>query len=1150
MKKILLAALLASATISLFAQTNVGIGTNTPTTKLQVAGAISATTSSAAAASTVVIPDNVTNFDLTAGSGPSTLSVAHPQDGQYLFIQNDDANQATFTTGASSSVVIPAGGMASFLYLAADLKWQEIATNNTGSNAFTAGTGLGWSGTTLNSSWTQSGNNLYNNNSGSVGINNPSPNPSAVLDIASTTQGMLPPRMTTAQRNNINVTNTAAVQGLTIFNITTNCLESFIGTTWQPIGCGCTSAPAAPGAISGTASVCTPINSVGYSIPAVAGASSYTWTVPTNAVIATGTGTTFITVNYPTNTVSGNISVTANNSCGTSAASSALSVTASVTSIAPTSLNSSVTICNGQSTTLTQTGGSLGTNAYWQWYTDNLYTLPIGGQLTSANASLTVSPSTTTSYYLRVEGTASPCTTILPGPSAGITVTVTPLPAIPTAVTANPGSICVGSASNLNATSTAGSTINWYTVATGGTSVGSSSTGTNFAVSPTTSTIYYAEGFETACASSSLTPIAVNVVALPATPTAVTATPATICAGQSSNLKGTSSGNTIDWFTAASGGTALGASASGANYAASPAASTTYYAEAESPAGPPSYTFTNCGATYTTGPTQAQANTAYTGTSLAGLVTISGSGIQLWTVPVTGSYVITVKGASGGSTTYAGYGASVTGTLQLTAGTQLSILVGQMGSSFATNYSDGGGGGSFVAAGSTLYFAAGGGGGSAQVGNISNAQNAATSTSVVNSSATEFGSAGAGYSANGSNFTYGSYNTVAQSFTNGGLGQVGGEAGGWPGTPYGDGGFGGGGSSCSCSTGGGGGGGGYAGGGGGSNAGYNSGYGGSSYITSSASNTSSSVLSAYGNGSVVISTAVTSCPSPSRTSVSVTVNPLPSITSITPGTSPLCLGGTTTLTANPTGGSGTYSNYAWSSSTTGNGMAASTTASNSATPTSTGTQTYTVKVTDNNNCTSSAAGSVSITVNPDPTITSTGTATAVCTNASTQTTVLPYTATTNSPISYSIVWNSGIANQASTAYTFVAGSGSMPGIIVPGGTGAGTYTGTVTITTANGCTATHAISLTVNLTPTITSAGIATAVCASSSAQTTVLPYTATTGSPTSYSIAWTGIANQASTAYTFVAGGGNMPSIAIPANTAAGNYNGTLTITNASSCT
>ena len=42
-------------------------------------------------------------------------------------------------------------------------------------------------------------------NGGNIGIHNSSPNTSATLDITSTTQGLLPPRMTTTQRNLINV---------------------------------------------------------------------------------------------------------------------------------------------------------------------------------------------------------------------------------------------------------------------------------------------------------------------------------------------------------------------------------------------------------------------------------------------------------------------------------------------------------------------------------------------------------------------------------------------------------------------------------------------------------------------------------------------------------------------------------------------------------------------------------------------------------------------------------------------------------------------------------------------------------------------------------------------------------------------------------
>ena len=66
--------------------------------------------------------------------------------------------------------------------------------------------------------------------SGSVGINNDgtSPDASAMLDVSSTTKGFLPPRMTTNQRDAIS----SPVAGLTIYNTTKNCNETYNGSSW------------------------------------------------------------------------------------------------------------------------------------------------------------------------------------------------------------------------------------------------------------------------------------------------------------------------------------------------------------------------------------------------------------------------------------------------------------------------------------------------------------------------------------------------------------------------------------------------------------------------------------------------------------------------------------------------------------------------------------------------------------------------------------------------------------------------------------------------------------------------------------------------------------------------------------------------------
>lgn len=66
---------------------------------------------------------------------------------------------------------------------------------------------------------------------------------------------------------------------------------------------------------------------------------------------------------------------------------------------------------------------------------------------------------------------------------------------------------------------------------------------------------------------------------IPLAPTSVTATPSSVCQGNSTSLKAISPGNTIRWYTVVSGGTPIGTSSSGANFSVSPGAATTYYAE-------------------------------------------------------------------------------------------------------------------------------------------------------------------------------------------------------------------------------------------------------------------------------------------------------------------------------------------------------------------------------------------------------------------------------------------------------------------------------------------------------------------------------------------------------------------------------------------
>lgn len=112
-------------------------------------------------------------------------------------------------------------------------------------------------------------------------------------------------------------------------------------------------APAMPGAITASSSMC-PGGSYSASIANVSGATSYTWTVPGGATIQSGQGTN--TIYIQPGTTSGNITVTADNACGTSAAQ-----TFAYTTYTPPTVVANATstnVCYGSSVTLTGSGAN------------------------------------------------------------------------------------------------------------------------------------------------------------------------------------------------------------------------------------------------------------------------------------------------------------------------------------------------------------------------------------------------------------------------------------------------------------------------------------------------------------------------------------------------------------------------------------------------------------------------------------------------------------------------------------------------------------------------------------------------------------------------------------------------------------------------
>jgi len=211
---------------------------------------------------------------------------------------------------------------------------------------------------------------------------------------------------------------------------------------------------------------------------------------------------------------------------------------------------SPATICYGNSFTATITPLNNTISYDCKWAINN------SGSITPANVSnfntaqtATISPtnSTTAKTYTIT------CTLYRSGDvdaitSKTVTVTVNPAPAAPTGLTATPASICAGSSANLKATSS-GNTIDWYTVSSGGTSIGSSASGVNFAVTPASSTTYYAAAkiAGTGCASTSRSSVPVTVS--PASVGGAVSGNANVCTGSNSTILSLTgnTGNVVRW---------------------------------------------------------------------------------------------------------------------------------------------------------------------------------------------------------------------------------------------------------------------------------------------------------------------------------------------------------------------------------------------------------------------------------------------------------------------------------------------------------------------------------------------------------------------------------------------------------------------------
>jgi gliding motility-associated-like protein len=258
------------------------------------------------------------------------------------------------------------------------------------------------------------------------------------------------------------------------------------------------SSPPTPGLITGPPLACAGLTG-NFSISPVSNASTYSWTVPSGAVILSGQGTTLVLVSFSSS--GGNICVSAGNGCGYSSNSCLpiLPLAQPTVAVNP----SSATICAGSSVTLAASGASSYT---WS---------PSTGLNSTNTASVIASPAASIVYTVR--GTASS------GCSGTATVDVV-VNTAPT-ITINPAfpSICTGG--SVSITASGASTYTWSP----GTGL-SSTSGSAVVANPAVTTSYTIA----ATAANGCTNTAGVTVSVASSPPALAGTPAgpgSVCSG-------------------------------------------------------------------------------------------------------------------------------------------------------------------------------------------------------------------------------------------------------------------------------------------------------------------------------------------------------------------------------------------------------------------------------------------------------------------------------------------------------------------------------------------------------------------------------------------------------------------------------------------
>jgi len=248
-----------------------------------------------------------------------------------------------------------------------------------------------------------------------------------------------------------------------------------------------------------------------------------------------------------------------------------ITISIDIPSTDPVAIASANTVlCPGESTVLNVSGGTLGTGAVWEWYQGSC-----GGIYVGQGSSVSITPSSSATYFVRAEGACGPTNCVSIEVSVGVGASD------PDSASVSINNICPGDTTQL---SVAGAVLNpeyvwvWYTGACGAVTAGIGST---LDVMPTLTTTYYVRAVGT-CGQTNCVSVTVDVLTAAVMADGITSDNNYFCAGDSALLEvygGTIvAGSDWVWYKNSCGGSPIG---TGTTLTVYPSTNTAYFVRAE-----------------------------------------------------------------------------------------------------------------------------------------------------------------------------------------------------------------------------------------------------------------------------------------------------------------------------------------------------------------------------------------------------------------------------------------------------------------------------------------------------------------------------------------------------------------------------------------